>query len=226
MDARRAREPRHRGGSECPLEGAGCHAAARRESPYAEQRAREIHSDKLSREIYDKLLAECPDSVEAKRYAAYWSIPDPQKDDQGNETTLPEGVNFADDTEINQIGYEFSDYGSFNVTSKISNSDGEDNNVWKAIVNGIGKLHDEARKGDVERMRKEIDDLAKKARDNRSFIEELTTLNFLDDMALFTREKGVTPGMLRHLPRHQARSAGTDQLAGFPNDFRGPGLWR
>ncbi len=169
-------------------------------SIYAETRAREIHFDKVSREIYDKLRTECPDSVEAKRYAAYWSLPGPQKDEQGNEVKIWDAGPYGDggdNSDINQIGYEFSDYGAFNVSSQISNWEGQNDGTWQEIAARIGKLHDHAQKWDVTHMGKEIDELAGMARDNCSSIEELTTLNFLDDMALFTREKGVTPEMLR-----------------------------
>src|SRR5204862_2662717 len=44
-------------------------------SEYAEQLAREIKGEAVSREIYAKLRAESPNSVEAKRLAAYWSFP-------------------------------------------------------------------------------------------------------------------------------------------------------
>jgi hypothetical protein len=54
-----------------------------------------------------------------------------------------------------------------------------------------------AQQWDVARMRKELDELAGMARGNCDSIEELTCLNFLDDMALFTREKEVTPKMLQ-----------------------------
>lgn len=169
-------------------------------SIYAETRAREIHFDKVSREIYDKLRSECPDSVEAKRYAVYWSLPGPLKDEQGNEIKIWDSGPYGDGNEyadINQIGYEFSDYSAFNVSSQISNWEGENDGVWQEIAARIGKLHDHARKWDVARMGKEIDELAEMARDKRSSIEVLSTLNFLDDMALFTREKGVTPEMLQ-----------------------------
>lgn len=165
-------------------------------SDFAETRAQEIHMDKVSREIYDKLRSENPDSVEARRYAAYWSIPAPQKDTQGNEVAAESNEEEVN-TDINQIGYEFPDDGAFNVSSQISNSSGGEDGVWQEIAVRIGKLQDNARKWNVARMGKEIDELAGMARDKRSSVEVLTTLNFLDDMALFTREKDVTPQMLQ-----------------------------
>ena len=53
-----------------------------RASDYAEQRAREIKLEAVSREIYDKLRAESPKSAEAQRKAAYWSVPALPKSDE------------------------------------------------------------------------------------------------------------------------------------------------
>src|SRR5438270_10507634 len=48
-------------------------------SEYAEQLAREIKGEAVSREIYAKLRTESPNSVEAKRLAAYWNFPSAPK---------------------------------------------------------------------------------------------------------------------------------------------------
>ena len=54
-------------------------------SLYTEQRAREIKLEAVSREIYNKLRTESPNSPEAQRFAAYWSLPPEQK--KSEETT-------------------------------------------------------------------------------------------------------------------------------------------
>src|SRR5438046_9533584 len=55
-----------------------------RASAYTEQRAREIKLENVSREIYEKLRAEPPNSPEAQRFRAYWRLPPEQK--QSKET--------------------------------------------------------------------------------------------------------------------------------------------
>src|SRR5206468_2423646 len=56
-----------------------------RVSDYTEQRAREIKLGAVSREIYDKLHAESPNSPEAQRFAAYWSLPPIPKPSEESE---------------------------------------------------------------------------------------------------------------------------------------------
>lgn len=164
-------------------------------SPYAEARAREVHMGPASREIYDKLLAEDGNSVEAKRYAAYWSFPEPPKDENGNEIK-PWVNHYADgdsdaDTDINQLGYEFSDYGALGVKEE-----GEESGTPENVDAGINAIADNAGKWSPARIAQEAENLARIAR-NHSGIDGASSVNFLDDIALVAREKSVTPAILK-----------------------------
>ena len=174
------------------------------QSLYTEQRAREIGIRQVSREIYDKLRAERPDSVEAKRYAVYWSIPDIGKDAQTIAERW-EGARYhiwTDYQDIYARGYTYFDYKAFTPEEQqdwgnyAGQDSGPDYKVWEDVAKRIGNLLNLSAGDDKEPVRKELDDLAEKARKNDT-PDEATVLNFLDDMVLFAQEKNVTPKMLR-----------------------------
>src|SRR5262249_56042271 len=62
-----------------------------RTSDYTEQRAREIKLEAVSREIYDRLRAESPNSPEAQQFAAYWSLP-PEETKKAQEAESEESI--------------------------------------------------------------------------------------------------------------------------------------
>ncbi len=90
-------------------------------SEYAEQLAREIKGEAVSREIYEKLRKEAPDSVEAKRLAAYWSFPPAPNAEQQYEYH----DSFAR-RDANILGYPYDDFGAFGQ----KNSDSGDRQCW------------------------------------------------------------------------------------------------
>lgn len=163
-------------------------------SAYAETRAREVRMGPASREIYDKLLAEDGGSVEAKRYAAYWSFPDPEKDENGNEIK-PWVNHYADgdsdaDTDINQLGYDFSDYGAFGVKEE-GESDYPDH-----VDTRINAIADNAGKWAPARIAQEAENLSRLVRSHAG-IDDVSRVNFLDDITLVAREKFITPAVLK-----------------------------
>ncbi|HKP93108.1 MAG TPA: hypothetical protein VJS88_04360, partial [Chthoniobacterales bacterium] len=75
-----------------------------RASEYAEQLAREINGEAVSREIYQRLRTECANSKEATRLAAYWSFPAAVKSN--------EYFSELDTRDAHIMGYPFNDFGA------------------------------------------------------------------------------------------------------------------
>ena len=162
-------------------------------SLYAEQRAREIKLEAVSREIYDKLRAESPNSPEAQRFAAYWSLPPEQKkseetsDDlsaQSDQTAVVE----CDDSAA-PLGYPISDKNAFDaLTRKNPSGSSEEQerpyHVWIMSTRHVKELRHTADAAEV----KELQQLVRK---NISEREDVTLANCLDDLAQFLAEPNL-----------------------------------
>lgn len=160
-----------------------------RVSLYAEQRAREIKLDSISREIYDKLRAESPSSPEAKRFAAYWSVPPRQK--SSDEVPMESEIGATepplvtcDDTAA-PLGYPITDANAFDpLTRKSSPAEDQRYRIWGDISGQVTKLRGTC---DVAEVRK----LAELVRKNVAGPEDVTTANCLDDLADFLSEPNL-----------------------------------
>jgi TolA-binding protein len=156
-------------------------------SEYAEQLAREIKGDAVSREIYEKLRAEAPNSIEAKRLAAYWSFPPaPKPEDQEYDTSGKRDANI--------LGYPDEDFGAF---EKKTNADDNDQGGWSDITKRIGLLPEKANAATPAAMAKEVRDLDNLARKNIASIDGASCVNFLDDLAQFVSEPNLTSEMVK-----------------------------
>jgi hypothetical protein len=155
-------------------------------SDYAEQLAREIKGDAVSRQIYDKLRAESPDSVEAKRLAAYWSFPPAPK---------PEDVSYdvSPKRDAHILGYPYEDFGAFAKKG----AEDQDRSAWTAITKRIALLPEKAGVASAANMAAEIRELNALVRKNVADIGDATSLNFLDDLAQFFSEPNITSEMLK-----------------------------
>ncbi|PYL24138.1 MAG: hypothetical protein DMF37_08185 [Verrucomicrobia bacterium] len=91
-----------------------------RVSLYTEQRAREIKLEAVSREIYDKLRTESPNSPEAQRFAAYWSLPPEQKKsgENGSEETAADSSTGSGETALVTCDDSVTPLGLASVRSK------------------------------------------------------------------------------------------------------------
>ena len=162
-----------------------------RVSLYTEERAREIKLEAVSREIYDKLRAESPNSPEAQRFAAYWSLPPEQKKSEqkeseeatdGSSGESDETVLFSCDDTATPLGYPISDNNAFDaLTRKNSTANDESAPVWNKIEGRLAGLD-----------ASEIKDLAQSVRKNVTTREEVTAANCLDDVAQFLSEAGLS----------------------------------
>jgi outer membrane protein assembly factor BamD (BamD/ComL family) len=156
-------------------------------SEYAEQLAREIKGEEVSREIYGKLRAEAPDSVEAKRLAAYWSFPPaPKTEDQDYDTSSKRDANI--------LGYPYGDFGAF---ARKTSEDNYDRGAWNDITKRIGFLAEKAVIASPATMAPEVRELDTLVRKNIADIGDATCANFLDDLAQFFSEPNITSEMLK-----------------------------
>jgi len=169
-------------------------------SDYAETRAREINIESVSRELYDRLRKECPDSVEATRDAVYWSIPKlkaPKQD--GTDATNTNDDNDQDfygyeETDANMLGYAWPNPDAFGITKSFSNTQG-DETVGKDFSDRVNALREDAASWAPAKLAKEVGELRDAGRKNFAYIEDASCMNMLDDLALFLAEPGVTQEM-------------------------------
>jgi outer membrane protein assembly factor BamD (BamD/ComL family) len=152
-------------------------------SDYAEELAREIKGEAVSREIYERLRKESPDSVEAKKLAAYWSFPPaPKAEDQTYDLSSRRDANL--------LGYPYDDFGAFPI-QEISEANASD------LVKRITLLPEKALIASPAAMATEIRELDGWIRKNITGIGDAITVNFLDDLAQFIAEPNLTAEMIK-----------------------------
>jgi outer membrane protein assembly factor BamD (BamD/ComL family) len=168
-------------------------AKVARDSDYSFQRAIEENMAAASHEIYDKLQAESPHSVQAKE-AAYLTFRRPQKDDVGSEDFWDGKFAFSDyETQMRrQSGYYWDDYGLVgeSMTDADYNGDMDDSKGWDDI---------RARVLELRHANDSVAELAEEVKELRALVTAHFTsatqtgcLNFLDDLGLFLAEPVVT----------------------------------
>lgn len=155
-----------------------------RVSLYSEQRAREIKLEAVSREIYDKLRAESPNSPEAQRFAAYWSVPPVAKQDE--ETTTVEGPDrtpsAACEDDAAPLGYPFSDNHAFDALTRGNlPTEQETYRAWGDIEKRVKALRGNPNAAEVK-------DLAQLVHKSIAKDEDVATANCLDDLVQFLSE--------------------------------------
>jgi hypothetical protein len=161
-----------------------------RVSPYTEQRAREIKLEAVSREIYNKLRAESPNSPEAQRIAAYWSLPpEEKKSDEASTVFSPQESEMplvTCDDAASPLGYPIAANNAFEALTG-SNSAAEDKSGpdWNEIERRVKALRETADAGEVK-------DLAQLVRKGITKREDVTLANCLDDLAQFLSEPNLS----------------------------------
>jgi outer membrane protein assembly factor BamD (BamD/ComL family) len=162
-------------------------------SLYTEQRAREIKLEAVSREIYDKLRAESPNSPEAQRFAAYWSLPPEQKksgetsDDtstQSDQTAVVE----CDDS-ATPLGYPISDKNAFDALTRKNPSESVEEEQPRYRVRANVENRVKALRETWDPLG--IEDLAQFVRKSITAREDVTLVNCMDDLAQFASEPNL-----------------------------------
>lgn len=157
-------------------------------SEYAEGRAREIKGEAVSREIYERLRKESPDSVEAKRLAAYWSFPPVSKPAADQE--YYDSATARRDANI--LGYPYDDFGAFK--QEVADSSNQPAGI---DAKRVASLPEKAGSAAPAAMAMEVRELDTLARKSVTDIGDATCVNFLDDLAQFVSEPNLTKEMLK-----------------------------
>jgi len=168
-------------------------------SDYAFQRAIEDDSANVSREIYDKLLAESPGSKEAKQ-AAYWTFPLPAAStDHPGRLRFSSGVSAGNSWAARnrrKSGYYWGDY---HLRGEITNEYNEDESnprKWDDIRKRVFALRDSTKT--VPELAKEIAGLRNSALILFQSVTEAACLNFLEDLVLILGEPQITDEIARN----------------------------
>jgi TolA-binding protein len=159
-----------------------------RASGYAEQLAREINGEAVSREIYQRLRTESPNSKEATRLAAYWSFP-PSDEQDVNRWSDP-----APRRDANIMGYPLDDFALRPDQNNSTADNGNPSADWNEIEKRVAGLRDQLREGDVATKGKIVRELQAKAQRGLGAGDEYW-INFLDDLVQFFSEPNITPQM-------------------------------
>ena len=181
-------------------------------SAYAEQLAREIKGEAVSREIYERLRKEAPDSVEAKRLAAYWSFPPPLKAEDDGTDNAPKRDAYI-------LGYPYPDFGAF------AQEDAADSYraSWNELTKRIALLPEKTITASPATMATEVRELDALVRKNIADIGDATCANFLDDLAQFFSEPSITSEMMKTyvgIRFDVLESNGWDRPSGTPDSRR------
>jgi TolA-binding protein len=161
-----------------------------RASDYAEQLAREINGEAVSREIYQRLRTESPQSKEATRLAAYWSFPKSDKTDYPGYSSDP------DLRDANMMGYPIHDFGALAPNRDDVSEDNQDvGGAWSDIEKRVAALRDHLHEGDLATMAAIVRELQAKAQKAIVDAGDDYWINLLDDLAQFFAEPNLTPKM-------------------------------
>ncbi|HEU4771676.1 MAG TPA: outer membrane protein assembly factor BamD [Candidatus Udaeobacter sp.] len=170
-----------------------------RDSLYAEQRAREIKLEAVSREIYDRLRAESPNSPEAQRFAAYWSLPTEAQQSQEGEpshvtidgvSTTGSTASVSCDDDALPLGYPISVKHAFDALTRKPGTGNSGEEQERYRVAGDLDSSVKALRGSFDP--KTVGELARLARGNISTSDDVTLANCLDDLTQFVSEPNVS----------------------------------
>jgi TolA-binding protein len=157
-----------------------------RASEYAEQLAREINGEAVSREIYQRLRTEAPNSKEATRLAAYWSFP-AAKPDSNTWSSEP----WTRDANI--MGYPFNDFAA--LAPPESDYDSKAVATWTNIEQSVAGLRDRVAQADTAKIATEVRELRDQTQRLIANVGDDYWINLLDDLVQFFSEPNLTPKM-------------------------------
>jgi len=163
-------------------------------SDYAFVRAIETDAAGASKQLYERLRKECPDSVEARKYAAYWSFPMPPLSKGSLFPSFQQANEGRDADAIGAMGYTQLDYQAFPVSRDFVEVDYSDyDSEWNAIRDRILALQKHRIDWDAPQLLREVDELRQQVRKVYRSIGDARYLNLLEDLDAFLREPDLTP---------------------------------
>ncbi len=128
-------------------------------SPYARKRAAETNAGAVSRQIYEQLRRDFPDSTEARDLAVYW--------------------NFSGEPAPPHTRWSSGSQGD---------SASEDEGRWAPIIPRVLALEKEAAEWELPKLQVEVAELAQQAHALQRTINAAFWINYLDDLQTFLQE--------------------------------------
>lgn len=179
------------------------------DSDYAFHRAVESDAAARSRESYQRLRDEAPDSVEARRCAAYWSFPLRERRLHEEFVSYLPQWNSAIE-EVGRMGYRHLDYGAFEKPSSAADVRDrwlESGRRWASIRERMIELYTSDVVLEAASLSAEVERLRDEARRAYTFEANAAVMAALDDIALFLKEANVTPETCRAYLELRSRHA-------------------
>jgi TolA-binding protein len=158
----------------------------------------------VSRKLYDRLKTECPDSLEATRYAVAWDFPGPKKNENGDEYTFrrdPAGEAFSGSQAL-KIEDDRPAYGG--------DSD--------ALAKEIESLADSAGTENAANLKSRAEALAVRARKAFTGLYDARWVNLTDDLALFFSEPDPGPDVRKRYAEMRLHFVNSTAIGGGFSD--------
>jgi hypothetical protein len=165
-------------------------------SDFAFMRDVETNAAASSRELYQRLRTECPNSVEARQEAAYWSFPMHKLLPGGHPFPKFDSIGDRAQAAVGKMGYAYSDYSAFGIqTDFVVEEDRGDSDSakWGQVYDQILALKDHAAREDAVQLTREVRQIRAEVRTIYDSLGQSRYLNTLDDLDLFLHEPGMTP---------------------------------
>ena len=147
-------------------------------SPFTFQRAVARNWRETARKLYDRLRTECPDSVEARRYAVVWDFSAPKKPAKEDESPAEESAS------RHPAGEDLPGTEAFEVAQE----EGDGGAPERELIAQIEALEKSAGEADVANLQARVEALRREARQSFVAWNDLRWVNLLDDLALFFAE--------------------------------------
>lgn len=171
-------------------------------SPYTYERAAARKWGDTARKLYDRLRTECPDSVEAKRYAVTWDFVGPKK-------KKPEDEDFGQPHRA-EAGTEISGATALGIEEDARNYGGGTD----ALNAEIAKLESEAGAVDLSKLKARTEILRGESRNAYTGLYDARWVNLVDDLALFFSEPDPGPDVRKRYAELRFRFVNKSAIGG------------
>ncbi len=167
-------------------------------SPYTFQRAGETNAGALSRQLYDRLIRDCPESREASAYAVYYDLTPPALDESSPNydaaAPAPDlaGAMTGEGLLKGEPEYRWDVRPGYAEWEPLSNTRTPDEDKLLAEVTGqILSLANTESNHDPTRLRVIVNGLRARLKTARLDLNDLFLCNFLDDLGDFLQEPAI-----------------------------------
>jgi outer membrane protein assembly factor BamD (BamD/ComL family) len=144
-------------------------------SPFSYERALSRESNAIARKLCDRLRTECPQSVEAQRYAVAWTFPGPKRKQPGEYVGREDRL---------AAGMPLPSWEMFGLETDGPNDGPESEQFTKQA----DELVIDARQGNPGAVKARIEKLRAEARRQFASLYDARWVNFFDDLSLFFSE--------------------------------------